>query len=117
MDRRSEDRRPCNLDARLTGLKNGDTGSGQILNISKSGICVVSALPFERGDVVQVEMGENRMFGHIAYCEPEAQLYRCGMEIVQVLVGGSQISRLLATILTDSIPEDTQTEPSEIRLG
>jgi len=115
MERRLEERRPCNLDARLTGLKNGDTGSGRITDVSESGICILSALQFERGDIIQLELADSKMFGHMAYCQAEATMFRTGIEVVQVLVGGTQLSRLLGTILVDAAPPGP--EPSEIRLG
>jgi hypothetical protein len=115
MERRFEERRPCNLDARLTGLKNGDTGSGRITDISQSGICIVSPLQFERGDIVQLDLADSRVFGHTAYCQAEASLFRTGIEVVQVLVGGTQLTRLLGTILVDAAP--AVPEPTEIRLG
>jgi hypothetical protein len=134
MERRLEERRPCSLDARLTGLKNGETAQGQITNIAKSGICLVSSLQLGQGEVVQVELADSKLFGNIAYCHPEANLFRSGVEVLQVQVGGAQLSRLLETILMDSgpvVPEPTAAPsgrvkaasenpgqvPSEIHLG
>jgi hypothetical protein len=118
MERRLENRWSCDFEAKLTGLKNGDTGPGRITNISKSGIGILSSLRFEQGDVVQVDLADNKMFGHIAYCHADADSYRTGIEIVQVLVGGPQLSRLLETILRESLPTILKpAPPSEIHLG
>jgi hypothetical protein len=83
--------------------------------------------------VVQVELADSKLFGNIAYCHPEANLFRSGVEVLQVQVGGAQLSRLLETILMDSgpvVPEPTAASgrvtaagenprqvPSEIHLG
>jgi hypothetical protein len=80
-----------------------------------------------------VELADSMLFGNIAYCHPDANLFRSGVEVLQVLVGGAQLSRLLETILMDSGPvvpesaapsgrvkagsENPRHVPSEIHLG
>jgi PilZ domain-containing protein len=102
MDRRLEERSPCNLPAKLTSSKSGHTGPARIGNLSESGICIISSLRLEQGEQVQIDLADNKIFGHISYCHPEGSLFRSGIEVVQVLVGGAQLSRLLESLLAGS---------------
>jgi PilZ domain len=118
MQRRLHDRAPADFEVRVTAVKNREcSGSGRVADISKSGVCVFSPVPFGLGDAVQLDMANSTLFGHVAYCNPEGALFRTGVEIVQVLLGGTDLSKLLQTTLEEMMPGTPGVQPSEIRIG
>jgi hypothetical protein len=118
MERRFHDRRPADFEVQLTAVKNREqSGSGQVSDISKSGICVVSAIEFAPGDLVQLDVANSVLFGHVMYCKPEKAVFRAGIEIVQVLLGGTDLSRLLQTTLREAMPGTPGLEPARLHLG
>ncbi len=118
MERRFHDRWPADVEVRLTHIKNRElSGSGRVSDISKSGVCVASALQFAPGALVQLDVANSVLFGHVAYCRPAGELFRTGIEIVQVLLGGSDLSKLLQTTLRETIPGTPGLEPVRIHLG
>jgi hypothetical protein len=50
-----------------------------------------------------VQMEDCVLFGHVTYCN-EAPSFRTGIEIVRVLVGQSDLARLINAILAESMP-------------
>jgi hypothetical protein len=43
------------------------------------------------------------LFGHVIYCDDEPA-FRTGIEIVRVLIGESDLARLVNAILTETMP-------------
>ena len=118
MERRSDKRWPTNLEAQVVHLRNPEkTGGGHITDISASGVCLKAPFQLERGDMVRLEFAGSVLFGHVAYSKPEGPLYRSGIEVVRVLLGGSDMSQLLKSILRDTMPNVPGLEPSEIHIG
>ena len=53
----------------------------KILNTSKRGLCIGSAVFLSRGTEVRVFAGEVQLFGKIRYCMPSPQGFRAGIEL------------------------------------
>jgi len=61
-------------------------------------------LPFTPGSPVRLNINDSVLFGFIAYSTPERSFFRTGIEVVQVLVGNSDIAQLLKTALEERMP-------------
>jgi hypothetical protein len=104
MNRRLDERYQTNLAVTVTDLAvPGRVASGQIINVSQSGACANLSLQLELGAVVKVEVGDCVLFGHVTYCD-EQESFRTGIEIVRVLIGESDLARLVNSILADTMP-------------
>lgn len=55
------------------------------------------------GATVKVQIHDCNLFGHIIYCDEEPA-FRTGIEIVRVLIGESDLSRLVRAILAEAMP-------------
>jgi hypothetical protein len=104
MDRRLDERYQTNLAATVTDIAAPDRiASGQIVNLSQSGVCAHLSRRFALGAIVKVQVGDCALFGHVTYCDEEPA-FRTGIEIVRVLIGDSDLSRLLKGILAEVMP-------------
>lgn len=105
MDRRLEDRYRTNLAVTVTDIAAPDrVASGQLINVSHSGACANLSRRIAAGAVVRVQIGDCALFGHVTYCDEEQSFLTC-IEIVRVLIGESDLSRLVNAILAEAMPE------------
>ena|SRR5665213_795595 len=104
MNRRLEERYPTNVAAIVTDIASPDrVASGQIVNVSQSGICATLSMRLAVGATVKVQIEDCKLFGHVIYCDEEPA-FRTGIEVVRVLIGDSDLSRLVNAILADTMP-------------
>ena len=104
MGRRLEERYQTNLSAIVTDMASPDrVASGQIVNVSHAGLCANLSMRLALGTTVKVQIGDCRLFGHVTYCDEE-QSFRTGIEIVRVLIGESDLARLVNAILAETMP-------------
>ncbi len=118
MDRRLKDRNPAHFPVRVTEVQNpACSTAAQLSDISEYGVCV--ALPFgiTPGTAVRLNMMDSVMFGFVAYSGREGPLFRTGIEIEQVLIGGSDLSRLLRAALREAMPHKRGLEESSANAG
>ena len=52
---------------------------------------------------VKVQIGDCALFGHVTYCDDDPA-FRTGIEIVRVLIGESDLARLVKAILIETMP-------------
>ncbi len=105
MDRRFSDRYEVRFNVRLTILGAGErTIDGYISDISESGIGVTLPLALAEGEIVQLEVADTTLFGFAVHSSEEEAGWRAGIEVQRVLVGGSELSRLLHSALRESLP-------------
>ena len=104
MDYRLDERWPADSEVRVTALLGDDSGSGRVADISKTGVCVHVQLRLSPGDSVQLEMADSVLFGTVVHSSPEGESFRVGIEVVQVLLGGTDMSRLLEDALRLMMP-------------
>ena len=105
MDHRLDERYPVNLDGVVTDLALPEHfAESRIVDISESGLCALAPLRFGAGAIVKVQIGDCTLFGHVSYCDAEGPSFRTGIEVVRVLIGESNLSRLLNSILAEAMP-------------
>lgn len=105
VDRRFADRYDVRFDVRLTVLGAGErTIDGYITDISESGIGVTLPLALAEGDIVQLKVADTTLFGFAIHSAREETGWRAGIEVQRVLIGGSELSRLLHSALRQSLP-------------
>jgi hypothetical protein len=105
MNRRLHERYQVNLKATVTDIAAQDRiASGTIADISQSGLCAVVSLQFATGAIVKVEIGDCALFGQVTYSNPEGPLFRTGIDVVRVLIGESDLSRFVNTVLAEMMP-------------
>jgi len=118
MDRRFHERYPTDLAARITAIENQElSASGHVSDISKSGVCLRTTLQFSSGDQVRLEIAESILYGCVAYSTPEGTLFRTGIEVYRVVLGGTNLSDILRGILKEEMPTVPGVELAEIYLG
>ena len=105
VDRRVHERHRADFQVRVTELADPDfSASGQVVDISESGLGVHLPLQFMAGSVVRLTIKDSVLFGLVAHSEPERSYFRTGIEVVQVLIGESELSNLLKATLEKAIP-------------
>jgi hypothetical protein len=106
VERRLHERYPANLDAEVSDISSPDhIASGRIIDISHSGVCALVPLDFREGAIVRLKIADCSLFGHVIYCRPQEQSYRIGIEVVRVLVGESDLARLLKRVLAEEMSD------------
>ena len=106
MDRRIDERYPTGLEVRVSEVDYpAFSASGQVIDLSEAGICVYLPLQFMPGSAVRLNINDSVLYGFVAHSTPERSYFRTGIEVVQVLIGGSDLSQLLKTTLEESMPD------------
>ena len=105
MERRFDSRFLCDLDVRVTRLTHpARSGHGQLANISNSGVCVKAPFELAEGDIVQLEIADSNLFGFVVHASLEGTTFRVGIEVQRVLIGGSDLARVLQVALLRALP-------------
>lgn len=110
MDGRFEERYPVNSEVWLTDLQHlGNSACGTLSDISTSGICVVTPLEFSPADSVRIDLADTALYGFVTYSRPEKndteRVWRTGIEVQRVILGGSDLATLLKQILAEQMPQ------------
>ena len=106
MDRRIHKRHPSDFQIRVTAVENAEfSASGQVVDISEGGIGAYLPLQFPPGTAVRLNVSDSVLFGFVTRSTSERSYFRTGIEVAQVLIGESDLSRLLKTTLEEVIPE------------
>ena len=105
MDSRIHQRHPARFQVRVTDLASPDvSASGEIIDISESGIGVCLPLRLTPGSVVELEINDSELFGVVIFSVPERSFFRTGIEVWQVLIGRSELAELLKATLQETMP-------------
>jgi hypothetical protein len=105
MERRRHERLSSEFDASLTDIvMPSHTAPGRVIDISESGVCVEVSLDFSVGATVKLALRDCTLFGHVAHCSRNGDKYRVGIDVVRVLIGDSDLGRLVNSILAESMP-------------
>jgi hypothetical protein len=110
VERRSEDRLPLEpsllrIDVRVTTIAPpARSYRGYLADVSKSGLCVMLPQKLGAGEVVQLQIADSNLFGFIVHAGPEGDAFRAGIEIQRVLMGGSDLSKILHIALQRILP-------------
>ena len=81
------------------------SGHGHVADISNSGVCIKTPFELAAGDIVRLEMADSNLFGFVVHASPEGDAFRAGIEIQRVLIGGTDLSRILQTALRQALPD------------
>jgi hypothetical protein len=104
MDRRLDRRHQTNLAVTVTEIADpGRVASGQIVEISQSGISANISRHLVLGASVKVQLADCVLFGRVTSCDEEPA-FRVVIEVVEVLLGESDLSRLVNAILVNVMP-------------
>ena len=96
-------RHPC---VSVTEVEDPDlSSSGQVVDISESGIGVYLPLQFMPGSAVRLNINDSVLYGFVTYSTPERSYFRTGIEVVQVIIGGSDLSHVLKATLEEVMPD------------
>ena len=105
VDRRLHARHPVDFDARVTDITSPDCVlRGRVVDISESGVCTNLTSPMSPGAIVKIEIADCALFGQISYCYQEGSAYFAGLEVVRVLIGDSELARLVNNLLVETLP-------------
>jgi hypothetical protein len=99
MDRRFNQRISSDLPVRLTQLDDGVELSGQVQDISDSGICGLFSQPLPPGALVKLEILGLTLYGDIVYSNPEDDMFRTGIFVEPALLDSSNITELVKSYL------------------
>jgi hypothetical protein len=111
MERRYQPRLPVELQARLTEVDGEVKGIiCRIVDVSKSGITVLTSIPITPGSLVRVAVAEDAVFvGRVVLTNPGSETdsgaiarFRTGIAVEYVSVGNTDLSNLLKTLLEDA---------------
>jgi hypothetical protein len=106
VDRRIDERQPTSFQVRVSEVDILEfSASGQVIDISESGIAVYLPLQFMPRSVVRLNINDSVLYGFVAHSTPERSYFRTGIEVVQVLIGGSDLSQVLKTTLEEAMPD------------
>jgi hypothetical protein len=117
MDRRKSERVQVHFEARVTKLDDRQTACGRVSDLSKSGVSVTLPIQLAPGDSVQLEMADSVLAGTVAYSNPDGAEFRTGIEVVQVLLGQSDLSHILQRTLLEAMPATPGLETVETYCG
>src|ERR1700733_3713800 len=95
MDRRFHQRYSTDLPVLLTLLDDGVESSGQLEDISDSGICSLFPVSLAPGAIVKLEILGLTLYGHVAYSKPEDDTFRTGIFVEPALLDSSNITELV----------------------
>jgi PilZ domain len=135
MERRVYDRSPIAYQVRVTVPASPEiSASGETLDISKSGLALHLPLHLTPGTLVKMEIADSVLYGFVANSResarlaepsfarnkswtggselnkavepvPEQSFFRIGIEVVEVLIGPSGLSKLLKQNFEDAMPD------------
>ena len=95
MDRRFNQRISSDLPVRLTHLDDGSECSGQLQDISESGVSSVFAQPLAPGAIVKLEILGLTLYGHVVYSNQDDDGFRTGIFIEPALLDSTNVIELV----------------------
>jgi hypothetical protein len=106
VDRRFHERYPAGLQVRVTSVDDPSlSASGDVCDVSGSGISAYLPLQLTVGSAVKLTVHDSVLFGFVAHSEPDRSYFRTGISVLQVLIGGSNLSQLLKATIEEAMPE------------
>lgn len=103
MDRRFHERFSTDLPVVLTQLDNDLQITGQLEDISDSGICSLVPASLEPGAIVKLEILGLTLYGHIVYSSPDGGTFRMGIFVEPALLDSSNITELIQNYIISAV--------------
>lgn len=95
MDRRFHQRFSTDLPVVVTQLDSDSGVTGQLEDVSDSGICALFEAALEPGAILKIEVLGLTLYGHVVYANPDVGIFRTGIFVEPALLDSSNISELL----------------------
>ena len=114
MERRKDVRSPIHLDVEFHVLgREGSRMPGHVRDVSESGLRLTTHAALERGMFLRIVIDDSVLFGEVRYCCPWMGGFVSGLLVEQMLLGTSQLSKMIAATL----PHVTHLPDNEAHLG
>lgn len=105
------------MDVLVTDLNTEHSHSGRVADVSRAGLCILLDDTIPVGTPLRLQAADSILYGFIVYATAEGSTFRIGIELQQVLVGGTDLSRLLENCLRAFLPQLAGLTSPEIYLG
>jgi hypothetical protein len=100
MDLRQHERLKTQLEVRVVDLTWDEPAvRGEMVDVSSAGVCVVLPSEMAHGDTVRVDFSEGSLFGQVVHVTPGQGGFVTGVEVFDVLLGTSDLARLVQNAL------------------
>jgi len=103
MDRRFHQRFSTDLLVVATQLDNDLQITGQLEDISDSGICSLFPASLEPGAIVKLEILGLTIYGHIVYSTAETGTFRTGIFVEPALLDSSNLTELVQNFILSAL--------------
>jgi hypothetical protein len=114
MERRLHPRVTVQFEAKVSKINNLEhSACGHVSDISNAGISVAIPMRLAAGELVQVEIADSVLTGHVVYSKQESSLFRIGIEIEQIRLGTTELANFLQRTLNETMPETPGLERPE----
>lgn len=104
MDRRLDERFLAHLDVTIIDVATRDYAESTLVDISESGVCVISPREFPADVIVRLEVGDSVLYGCVVRCTGGEPSFHIGIELIQVLLGQTDMANLLNALLLEVLP-------------
>lgn len=115
MEKRQHERTAVNfpVEYRILG-SDARSYRGQLRDISEGGVRISVAEPVDAGAFLKVKVGDCTIFGQVSYCCPFLAGHLCGLLVERVLLGNSDLGRLMSALLETQPQPEPATEPKDV---
>jgi hypothetical protein len=118
MERRAHERYKVQFEVKVTVLdEQAHSAFGYLADISSSGISVVLPFRLTAGDLVELELADSTLYGHVVYCHPDNSSFRTGIEASRVMLGATELSGILQRVLMEALVSLPGLLPAEAHIG
>lgn len=76
--------------------------SGRILDASCRGLRLAISEPVPAGSRLRLELEDSTIFGEVRYCQEQRGWYIVGLFVEEMVIGGSELARLLAHLIDET---------------
>lgn len=104
MERRLDERFLGHVDVTIIDLATRDCAEGTLADLSKGGVCVLSPRALSVEAVVRLELADSVLYGCVVHCTGDEPWFRIGIELIQVLLGATDMANLLNAVLLEMLP-------------
>ena len=110
MDSRRDPRYPVQLKVHVTSISAPTRcGEGTITEISKAGLRLQTSFPLAVSEFLQIDIEGGSLWATVAFVRQDnLQSFTAGLEIEQILLGGSELSQLLRGLLDEAVADSEQ---------
>ena len=99
MDKRREPRFRADQPVAVTVLSEPAMRlEGRVVNVSGRGLGLITPIPLPPGAAIRIELDDSMVLGEAIYCRRDGDGHFIGVELDQVLVGLTELSRNLAAL-------------------